>query len=107
MLFSLLTQHVCLTLLHLLPLVEVGQEDWSLGSWNVLCLAGGGRNQVLLCQPQPDPGRSCPGGLGVLALASLYLPPRHKTALGLSDACHKSIWECCPSRRRQKQEGEG
>lgn len=49
MLFSLLTQHVCLTLLHLLPLVEVGQEDWSLGSWNVLCLAGGGRNQVLLC----------------------------------------------------------
>lgn len=85
MLSLFLTQHVCLTLLHLLPLEEVGQQGWSLESWDVLCLAGGSRNQVLLCTgwPPPDPGRSCTRWLEVLALVSLHLPPSHKTALGL------------------------
>lgn len=36
MLSSVLTQQMCLTLLHLLPLVEVGQGGYSLGSWNAL-----------------------------------------------------------------------
>lgn len=97
MLSSLLTQHVCLTLLHLLPLGEGGPQGWSLKSWNVLCLAGGSRNRVLLCPgwPPPDAGKGCPRWLEVLALVSLYLPPSHKTALGLPAAHHKLIWECC------------
>lgn len=75
MLSSLLTQHMCLTLLHLLPLVDLGQEGWS---WNALMSwrqVGGTHGTQCPGLASTWPRQELPWVVGVLLLASLHLPP--------------------------------